>query len=392
MVNGLLAWPILILLGFILRAPARWLLLLGLAGLAVAGAFFIDYTPGPGIDRAELLRAPMARLPWVAACLGAPLSWLSPAAGTALGAGGLIAAAAFSLCFALLRPAARPVESLHLGLLLFSLGTAFMTALGRMRYSDALWSSPRYQTFTLVLWLNLIALGLIRLAKPTGPHRSLRALLMSAVLVWMVAVLLPAHFRQGRATVAFGEKARAANLAITVGIEHRPSYSSILPFRDRREIEDSVMRHAGFLREHALGMFAEGAQHLLGRRVGEQLAISESQACSGELTDVERLGGAALRGAALSGWAWNRSRRSMPAPILIADEEGEVIGLGERRRRTLDLLPGAFPHADLRDWTAYARPPREGSSLMVWGLVSEGEVCAIAGPEKVGPPRPGRGR
>ena len=78
----------------------------------------------------------------------------------------------------------------------------------------------------------------------------------------------------------------------------------------------------------------------------------------------------------------------MPAPILIADEEGKVIGLGERSRLTLDFLPGAFPDADLSHWTAYARPPREDSSLTVRGLLSEGEVCAIAGPEKIGPLRP----
>ena len=45
---------------------------------------------------------------------------------------------------------------------------------------------------------------------------------------------------------------------------------------------------------------------LLGQRIGEQLAISESQACSGELTKIERIGGTVLRGAALSGWAWDR--------------------------------------------------------------------------------------
>jgi hypothetical protein len=392
MVNGLLAWPILILLGFILRCPVRWLLLFAATGLAVGGAFFVDYYPGPGIDRAELLRAPMARLQWVAACLGTPLSWLSPAAGTALGAVGLIAAVALSLRFALVRPVIRRLEALHLGLLLFSLGTGFMTALGRMRYSDALWHSPRYQTFALILWLNLIALALIRPVKPANSHRLRQTLLMAAAAVWMVAVLLPAHFREGRANVAFGEKARAANLAIAVGIEHRRSYSSILPFKDRGAPDDSVMRHVEFLREHGLGMFAGGEQHLLGRRVGEQLAISESQTCSGELTKIERIGGRALKGAVLSGWAWDRRRRSMPAPILIADQSGRVIGLGERRRRTLGLFRGAFPRADLRGWIAYARPPGEGEGLEVWGLLSQGEVCAIAGPAKIGPAGPRRGR
>ena len=86
MVVGLLAWPILLALGAVLRAGSRRLVVVAVAGGLCAAPYLIDYQPKAltaGLEAAP--RSWSGMLIWASLCLGSPLAWSRPAWGILLG-------------------------------------------------------------------------------------------------------------------------------------------------------------------------------------------------------------------------------------------------------------------------------------------------------------------
>jgi hypothetical protein len=386
MVDGLLAWPILMLVAWGLRLPWRWSLTLAAAALLIAGPYPLSYQ---GPDHGTPLRvlgsvfaSPLATAQWVAACAGAPLSWIHPRAGTLLGAIGVVAAAAFAIRFALRRASVRPIEAVHVGIVLFSVGSMLMASLGRLQYTRS-WAGHRYQAWTLLFWLGLVSLSLLPLAAGPARRRAAGLLLAAGVAVWVGAVIGPAHLLRARQIAKFAATTRDANLALLVGVEHFPSYFRVLPLVDLKLRIDSAAIFTPFLREQRLGVFASDELRYLGLRIGEELTVAATPSCYGKVTDGFLLSDdEETRGVRLRGWAWDRERRSPPRGILVADRVGEVIGLGRAEWSQPGPPSGATAEPEGAAWFAYARPPGQGG-IYVWALVGEDAVCQIAGPIKL---------
>ena len=383
MVNGLLAWPILLLVAWALRLPWRFGLSLAVAAVLIAGPYPLDYRgPDHGTPLGVLgsvFASPLASAGWIAACAGAPLSWNHPRAGTLLGAVGVLAAAVFATRFALRRSVARPIEAVHVGIVLFSVGSMAMASLGRLQYTRS-WAGHRYQAWTLLFWLGLVSLSLLPLAARPGRRRAAGFLLAAGVAVWVGAVIAPAHLKRGQQVAKYAASARDANLALRVGVEHFPSYFRVLPLVDLKLRIDSAAVFTPFLRERGLGVFAADDVRYLGMRIGDELTVAAAPSCYGKVTDGFLLtDDEETRGVRIRGWAWDRERRAAPRGILVADSSGEVIGLGRAERAQTGLWSRASPDPDGAGWFAYARPPRQGG-MHVWALADAGELCRIAGP------------
>ncbi len=384
MANGLLSWPILLLLALRLRLPRPWLLVLAIAGAGFCASYWMGYNATSGRGILRVLSTPLASLSWLIAYLGAPLSWNHPIAGRAVGAASLALAVFLAGRELSRRQAGASIEVVYAAILLLTLGTGLMTAIGRMPYSAGTWAAPRYQTVVLPYWLSLFALTLFAASRAAPAAVAARPVAAVFALAWTIAVILPAHFRQGNAMLDFADRMRTASLAVVVGIDHRPAYVEILPLRDRRAPRDGVQSHADLLRARRLGMFADGMADLLGERIGEGLTVAAPDDCDGELANVEQLADPGVpsdqRGLRLSGWAsgprWQRGERW----IAVSDEAGRVIGLGKSTRRLgAEISPPALP------WVAFSRPLWRGGRLEVWVWLGGDVVCRIAGPVEVGP-------
>jgi hypothetical protein len=378
MVNGLLVWPLLVALAVAVRMRARWALLLTLAALLVAAGFFHGYTPGPGLSAGEIWHAPHRRLAWVSKCLGAPLSWSHPRAGAVLGGLGL-ATVVFAALQLVRRGRRAGAAILPVGLMLLCVGTALLAAWGRMAYSQTSWSIPRYQTITLLFWASLLCWVLPRLGSMRAVGRWGGVAFMAVVLAGIGAVLVPAHRREGRVVVVFGEQVRVANLAIITDLGHRPAYEVSLPFSDLHRSGDRVRRRASFLRSQELGMFADGRYRWLGLRVGEDLAIEPENRCDGGVFTLEHLGEPDVVGARAEGWARDARTGSVPASFVVTDAANVVVGLGAPARRWLPWQSRAAARAEGRGWIAYVRLPSVPGGGQVWGVVAPGRVCQVAG-------------
>jgi hypothetical protein len=374
--SGLLVWPALLLVGIALRLPLREVLLLAVVGALIGGAYFIDYGEVRGLSPALVLERAIPSFAWVTAFLGEPLERDHRVLGLVQGVAGALAAVALLTRAVVKRPLLRPVEAVYLGIAFYTLATGFVVALARMGMGGPIWAAMRYQTAVLLFWLSLIALATFRVAGDSARQRGARVLLITVVLAWTSAVLVPAHLREARRIAAFAEDVRAANLAMVVGIEHPPTYQTLLAIGGCHG-RSCVELYGPFLREKALGAFAYDTARFLGMQISEDLVVSETGACPGKVDSVENLADPMLmgpqRGARLAGHMREPDRA--PAAILVSDEAGRVIGLGARAR--------------LRSpkWIAYTPPPQSGGRVNIWALTGDGDLCRITGPATLWPGR-----
>jgi hypothetical protein len=372
MATGLISWPVLLLLGFLLRWWPRLLVAIGLEGaLAIA-----VYVRGSGLlDAGSSLTSGGALVDWFLGCLGSPLSWLSRDAGSALALVATLAAAVLSLRLVARRSLASRGECLLVGLLLFSWAATALIALGRTSLWPESWEAARYQTIVLLFWLSLLLLALLALRGEQLRRRVLRALLMLAAAIWLAAAVLPGHFRQAEAIGSFAAKVRAANLALLFGVSHRPDYVHVLTFSDRKLGLDSAAAHWDFLHERGLGVFSDPRRDLMGLVLDEAFSSAAPDLCRGEVVQVDRVptrGGPALR---LRGWAWDVAAGRPPSTLLATDARRSIVGLGSPLRRRLG--PPGWREGERPVWLGYARV-RSGS-FDVWALLESGEICRIAG-------------
>jgi hypothetical protein len=371
MATGLLGWPLLLLLGFLLRWWPRLLVAIGLEGaLAIA-----VYLRGSRVlDAGSSLTSGGALVEWLLACLGSPLSWLSRDAGSALALAATLAAAALSLRLLAGRSAASRGECLLVGLMLFAWGAAALIALGRTSLWPESWEAARYQTIVLLFWLSLLLLALLALRGERLHQRVLRPLLMLAAAIWLAAAVLPGHFRQAEAIGSFAAKVRAANLALLFGVSHRPDYAHILTFSDRKLGLDSAAAYWGFLHERGLGVFSDPRRDLMGRVLDEVFSSADPDLCRGEVIRTDPV--PARRGPVLQlrGWAWDVAASRSPSYLLVTNARRSIVGLGSPLRRKLGLP--AWREDERPVWHGYARV--RGGWFDVWALLESGEVCQIA--------------
>ena len=187
MSNGLLVAPVLLALAVLGRAPRRMTIAAALATLGLAAAFFDGYEVlGSGSLRATLADDPLRIPAYAAAYLG---NLLDPDMGACLllGSAGLAWAALAALATATGRDR-DPTRLALLGIMLFTSGSAALTALGRS--GDGLGSAmaSRYATGAACFWSAVLvhawsSAGVLR--RP----RALQALVGAVGLVLVVGIL-----------------------------------------------------------------------------------------------------------------------------------------------------------------------------------------------------------
>ena len=340
--NGLLVWPLLLGLAWLLRLPRRGIVALGVMALAGAASFFVGYEPHQNVAPSRLLTEPLVQVSWLLRALGTPFSSDSP---TFAAAGGTVVLACGGYAgWDLVRRRERSadVELLLAGLFLFAVGTLVLAATGR---AASTWNEPRYQTVVLVAWMSLLTWGLLRVGRG-APRRTLAA--MAVILLWLAVPAVRAH-RQGLdAQRLFVEQMHAANLAILVGVAHRPSYQATLPFADRLRTRDRVQRYAPGLRRRGQGPFANGEHRLLGTHVD----LTGSPRCPGQVREVVPLVDPDTKrrvGTRVDGTIDPTTAIDPNRPLLLTDADGLVIGLGHLRGH---------------HWTAFAQSPSPPTHLL----------------------------
>jgi hypothetical protein len=274
-------------------------------------------------------------------------------------------------------------EAVLLMVMAMVVGTAFMTALGRLNlpYSQAL--ASRYMTPTLVFWSAVGVLGCV-IANRLRPKYGRGLSVISAILLVGLSAFIVMHqafvFRGGTQERLVRDQ---AGIAMIIGAKDDEALRLIYP-------HTSVPWDArDFLHRNRLSIYAEPFAEWYGINIHTQFDLARPNRCQGffdSINSIVSFGSAISQNQSrVTGWAWDNEKASVPQTIIITDEQGVIVGLGLTGYQRQDVS-NALPTITTihTGWKGYVNG-LTGSSLTAYAVLEGGEMVCRLGREHVVP-------
>ena len=252
--SGLLAWPILVLLGFNLRLPKRTQILTAAVGSVAVGAYSWGYyTPPQHAKPWETIQHPIAMeryvLKYFVTSWNAPLPphymwpeislWITRLA-IALALGGVL------WLLVLRRPGPGvPLRTFLAANLLFTFLAAVVTSLGRLNFGIGQATSGRYQVTALLFWASLAALILTYVAERRSRWLTLAAAQIALLVLMLVSARSFPRFERG------AEEHQAKLARGYAALEYAPQDDAAI--RELYPQPERVRELYAYMRSHHLG-------------------------------------------------------------------------------------------------------------------------------------------
>jgi hypothetical protein len=351
--NGLLVWPVLIVLAAALALELRTTLLLAAAGALTVFSYLWHYD----VTTHGNLSHPVGLVKYAAVYLGSALRDEGKTAAGIVGAVGLLAL--ILLCvFAWRDRAGRSIATpAGVGIALFIALTAFQTAAGRLDLGIEQALSSRYATASFVFWLGLL-LGFLRMSSRLNALACIGA---AAVLALVIGIT-------GRPSRVFLHSTVVGKeitvLAFRAGVDDPSGTLTGVP---PSPVVTNALR---WMRKRELGPWAPGG--LVADSRFRLQSVGAPPPCRGGIESVEPVGG----GLRLRGWLAPPSRAADPGQLAVLDDTAQQVGIG---------LVGTYrPEVqDSSDWTgfvAYVRgniDPQTPYAVVLIGADRRSTVCGL---------------
>jgi hypothetical protein len=335
--NGIFIWPVLLLLGLLLKVPQRTQYLIVSVGACAAAAYLWGFkSPGQHANPLQSLGHPIEIWKYVRTYLawtwdpGVPStsSWPSFTESSVTLAVGVVAVVLLRLiktCGTLTK-----VQAFFLVNIIFVLITSVVTALGRINFGIQQATASRYQTTALVFWACLLGLVLTWLhAKSANPIR----------LVEIQVVLLFLVMASG-ARFDFSEKAaRARQTTLAQAYTELILNPASLEARSKLSPYPNLAEAFGYLKAHNMGPVLRDLGVIQGSIVpmtsveNGQLKVNgflmaAATQCAGYVDSVIPVPGR-LGSVTAAGWAWRVGSRKPQSHVILALQDGTIVGRAE---------------------------------------------------------------
>lgn len=395
MKNGLIVWPLLVVLSLWLRLGWRMALSLAAIGACVIAGELIDFTLAPGHpDPIESLSQPVMVARYVIRYLSSGVAQIGTTGQDILGGLALLAVLVLSLESCVRRNRFTASHGVLMATAGFLIGSAFVTALGRVELGLLQANTSRYTTPSLIfLWVVAALLihrivGNPREETAPGPN-ALPALIGVAAVVLYVPGLISTVSNWNSFAEERDMKLQAAGVFLAGGVapdilQHVYPHTNQVP-----------ARAFGFLRRAHKGPFTDtGMLASYAPKRGEIIALPELK-CAGR---VDSLRADPRQGLRVFGWmAWPDrdaldagrpiAGSEQPALAVVTDEAGRVIGwglnLGPAESPLQDRISGSSTRRFVAVGPLIGKPP---ALIRVLGLSKDRDrVCLLGEPR---PPAP----
>jgi len=376
MVNGLLIWPLLLLTAVILRLSFKVLLLIGTCAATMLAFYLKGYA-----NESQLLPVlrskPFEVVKFLLLYFGESWKRISLGLGIGLAVAVVCVVLVSYVRFLLSRSTIDRFVLLLLGIILFCLGTGFMTAVGRIRLGMAQAFTSRYQTIAMLFWLCAALLAIRWLWKPGGDDEvdlvaigSFQAsVLLIMLLVGTEAVELRRDLLQRRQTL------ETATLALVTGVPDIslagvvPNY--LLQYSDFRATDLRLL-----LQLHDW-VYADAFYRSYGTSFGQAYGKASGTECSGSLEYVKPIADTVERGSRVYGWAWDTSRKRPVSKIVIVTPDGVISGLARGDGYGL-ARQTSIPHPQQTIWRGFLRSMPQAVPIHAYAIVADGHnACPL---------------
>lgn len=333
--NGLFLWPFLLSFGLWTRLPARFACAILLDTILTAIFYLRGYTSHPFHYSFAALIGVLAR---AAVFVGSPFDILRAALLAAGGAPSDRGAVTFAGAFG----AAGIAGLIWSGTLLwrvrerytvsqaalihiagFVVITAVLVGFGRADFPMVRALDSRYTSAGLLFW---VAMGGFywpfierRLAIPGAKWGPIAITCVVLAIVVAVALRQPYWIRY---TKDYAATLRQVQAAIVANVFDEPMWRTSYP-----PSGEMILDSADYLRRNHLSVFTEPWTQWLGRNVNGLLVVDQAKGCVGAFDSVTPIPSPIRPGWRVSGWAWDRSRRSGPGIVILVDSTRHIAGV-----------------------------------------------------------------
>ena len=361
--NGIVVWPIMIVLALTMNFPWRLVGLYVLGFVCAASLYRIGYKAIPPTHAHPLdsIQKPLQVLEYMEKYLGGAavanthLDWA-----VHVGQLGLTIAVVVIFWLIIRREKVSLLEFGLAGILLYSLSTAFITSLGRLSFGTDQAFASRYQGFALLFWFALLACVISILVQRQAVYW------LITVYLLIVAVTLNSSREYG--SILAEVRDMVANrgiggIAMIVGV-HDDKFlkQAVCPF------PEATWASTEYLREHGLSLFSGKMAKQFKQDLSANYIVTAASPCRGSV-DIVQQGDDNSDHLRLEGWIVDRHAK--PVSRLLFVEDGKIVGFGLSGRERLDVVNALQSNAALRSgWEGYANISEVGRPIDVYGVVN----------------------
>lgn len=329
MANGLLIWPILIAISIITKQRKSALQILA-AGATVWSVYLHHYqTPPYHSNPAESLLQIRSLLIYILNYLSIPFIGISKPLPILLACCGLTIVLTLSATLIIKKKRPSPSLLAMLSISYFIIGTAAITALGRLKFGPEQAISSRYATPTLVFWVCIIGI----IASITLNYKAKWANGITNLLVILFMGIL-SRDQIHKLDLKNGQYPGGAWLstlpqawtALATGSPDKQALSGV--FME----PEYVTKASAYLKSQNYYPFRGTDWSILGKSLGAIYTKTDPRNCIGKI-EASISGTNEEAYTKLSGWAWDALRGKEPYIIVITDIKDVIYGIA---------LPGAY--------------------------------------------------
>ncbi len=393
--NGLLIWPVLLSLSYLLGFSRRLRATLLAFGIATWIAYFIGYVrPADHASPLEALRHLPAFLGFLVTVIGSPfadpIAFCVPGAklpdvihcAGIVGCVGLLAAFLFLLNQALhvtrLRGAFnRRTDLVYLHLLVFELCSVGLIASGRFNFPIEEALTSRYTTPAMLFWLFLTSLLVIAAGRSENKRtQSIGLVLRAAMLVAFVFFLTTDQ--AGKVAYARGYELylNESEIAIANDVYDAPVWKRVHYYN-----MNTVRSLTNYFRTDDLSVYHKQWRGWLGGEIAKHYAVEGT--CQGSVDLVRTISGSDRPGYRMEGWAWDGELYDSRRHLLLTDPEGHILGSAIDGFPRPDVARSLHNPGTLKTgWVGYLPGP-EHSRVDVYLILPHGRRACLIGSRDV---------
>jgi len=357
MANGLLAGLTLVCLAAASRAPLRIVAASGAVLVILALCYFHGYQVAADQTPLALsLWHPLRLLSYTAIYIG---NFLEPDLRTArlLGLWGLVAMAGAAWTVVLRRDT-DPVRMALFGIMLFTVGTALLTGLGRLGMGLDQAFSSRYGTGAAAFWSAILIYWWCFADRVRGATFLRCAVGATALVLVIGAVQSQGPQKGGMEVRARGQ--RAATDALLLGLKDQVSFDAV------DDVSEPIEAGAAFMKMRRLSVFGQRDAGLVGKPIAQAGTMVERVLCEGSVESALAAPDLGRDGVRVSGQASAHADLAMTGRIYLVGGTDAIVGLASRDPSLADPAP----------WSGFAVSPA-GTPLRAFARLSHGKLCEL---------------
>jgi len=357
MANGLLAGLTLVCLAAASRAPLRIVAASGAVLVILALCYFHGYQVAADQTPLALsLWHPLRLLSYTAIYIG---NFLEPDLRTArlLGLWGLVAMAGAAWTVVLRRDT-DPVRMALFGIMLFTVGTALLTGLGRLGMGLDQAFSSRYGTGAAAFWSAILIYWWCFADRVRGATFLRCAVGATALVLVVGAVQSQGPQKGGMEVRARGQ--RAATDALLLGLKDQVSFDAV------DDVSEPIEAGAAFMKTRRLSVFGQRDAGLVGKSIAQAGTMVERVLCEGSIESALAAPDLGRDGVRVSGQASAHADLAMTGRIYLVGGTDAIVGLASRDPSLADPAP----------WSGFAVSPA-GTPLRAFARLSHGKLCEL---------------